>query len=172
MSGHRSAWTSASLGTLMVAVAALVAAGDAIVAQAPSGTLLVALRANKDRGALAFVDPASGKIVAQVPTGQDPHGVTASPDGKTAYVANTSGKDGNSLSVIDIATRKETRRVQLGPGSRPHDVSVAGGKVYFTAQGYRAIGRYDPAKNTLEWFGLGHPGPHMMVISKDGSTIY
>ncbi len=59
-----------------------------------------------------FVDPASGKIAATVPTGQGPHEVEVSSDGRLAFVSNygdrTSG--GNTLSVIDIAARKELKR--------------------------------------------------------------
>ena len=36
---------------------------------------------------LSIVDPESLKIIARVPVGVDPHEVTASEDGKTAYVS-------------------------------------------------------------------------------------
>jgi len=152
--------------------AVVVASVHLLSAQTASPVLLAALRVNKKMGALAFIDPASGKILARVPTGDDPHGVTATPDGKTAYVANTSGIGGDSISVIDLAARKEVDRVQTGPGSRPHDILVAGGKVYFTARGYKAVGRYDPANKTIAWFGIGQQGPHMLTLSPDGKTLY
>ena len=150
----------------------VVAAASVLAAQTSSPVLLAALRASKKNGALAFIDPASGKILARVPTGDDPHGVTATPDGKTAYVANTSGKGGDSISIIDLAARKEVARVQTGPGSRPHDILVTGGKVYFTAQGYKAVGRYDPATKAIAWYGIGQRGPHMLTLSGDGKTLY
>ena len=152
--------------------AALAAAVTLLSAQTSSPLLLVALRLKTTMGALAFVDTTAGKIVARVPTGQDPHGVSVSSDGRMAYVVNRAGPDGNTISVIDIGARKEVDRIPVGPGARLHDIQAAGGKVYFTAQGYRAIGRYDTARKTLDWLGIGQDGPHQLLVTKDGNTIY
>lgn len=46
-----------------------------------------------------------------------------------------------SISVVDVAARKELHRVNIGPYSRPRGIVYAAGKVYFTAQGYRITGR-------------------------------
>jgi len=56
-----------------------------LAAETPSLTLLVG---NKDENSLAFVDPATGKVLGRVPTGDGPHEVVASTDGKLAFVAN------------------------------------------------------------------------------------
>ncbi len=50
-----------------------------------------------------MVDLTAGKVVAEVPVGQDPYGAALTPDGKFVYSGNL--KD-NTLSVIDTATRK------------------------------------------------------------------
>ena len=93
-----------------LSVAAVVAAFGIASAQSPSpGRLLVLLR---DASALAIVDPASGAVLGRVPTGRDPHEVTASADGRLAFVASM--VDG--ISVIDIAAQEEIRRVD--PGGR------------------------------------------------------
>ena len=52
-------------------------------AQMPSPALLVL---NKAANELAIVDPQSLRIVGRVPTGEGPHEVTVSSDGKYAYV--------------------------------------------------------------------------------------
>src|ERR1700674_5639585 len=76
---------------------------------------------NKDENALAIVDPVAMRVVGRVPTGEGPHEVTASSDGKFAFVANYGARNpGNTISVIDIAAQKELRRVDLGPLRRPH----------------------------------------------------
>jgi len=151
----------------VVAVSALMVAVSVTAAQTPSPVLLVLLRTER---AMAIVDPIAGKVVGKAPTGEDPHGVAASSDGKLAFVANANG---NSLSVIDVSARKEVRRVELGPASHPHDIVFAGGKVYFTAEGYKAIGRYDPVRNSMDWLlGTGQNSTHMMVISRDLNTIF
>ena len=134
-------------------------------AQSPE-RLLVLLR---DASALAIVDPASGTVLARVPTGRDPHEVTASADGRLAFVASM--VDG--ISVIDIAAREEIRRVDPGPGSQTHDVLFAAGKVYFTIEGYKSIGRYDPSTNQIDWtLGIGQDGTHMLVLDQGRDTMF
>ncbi len=151
--------------SVTVLVALTVATGIAS-AQAPSPErLLVLLR---DASALAIVDPASGDVLGRVPTGRDPHEVTASTDGRLAFVASPS----DGISVIDIATQREIRRVDPGPGSGPHDVLFADGKVYFTIEGYKSIGRYDPEADQIDWtLGIGQEGTHMLVLGPDGRTL-
>ena len=135
--------------------------------QTPSSArLLVLLR---DASALAIVDPVAGTVLGRVPTVRSPHEVTASEDGKLAFVASPSG----GISVIDLEAQTELRRLEIGPGSEPHDVRFAGGKLYFTAEGYKVIGRYDPRSDQVEWLlGIGQDGTHMLVLSKDHNTIF
>ena len=160
MSSHKhSTWWVLSLGALVVTT--ILAA-----AQTPSSArLLVLLR---DASALAIVDPVAGTVLGQVPTVTDPHEVTASADGKLAFVASPS----RGISVIDLETQTEVRRLDIDPRSEPHDVRFAGGKLYFTAEGYKAIGRYDPTSDQLDWLlGIGQDGTHMFVFSEDLDTI-
>src|SRR2546430_9232662 len=59
--------------------------------------------------------PGTLKTVAQIPTGEGPHEITVSDDGKMAFVANYGARTpGNTISVMDLVARKETRRVDLG----------------------------------------------------------
>ena len=49
----------------------------------------------------------------------------------------------------------------------------ADGKLYFTAEGYKVIGRYDPQRDEVEWLlGIGQDGTHMFVFSEDHNTIF
>src|SRR5437868_2868632 len=98
-------------------IALLLAAAVVAFSQSPSTALLVL---NKE-GTLAIVNPGTRKVVGRVNTGEQPHEVVASPDGKLAFVSNYGGSaPGNSLSVIDLAAMKELHRVDLGPLRRPH----------------------------------------------------
>ena len=150
-----------------VALMALSAATGIASAQAPSPErLLVLLR---DASALAIVDPTNGAILGRVPTGRDPHEVTASPDGRFAFVASPS----DGISVIDLEAQREIRRVDPGPGSGPHDVLFADGKVYFTIEGYKSIGRYDPNADQIDWtLGIGQDGTHLLVLDGEGRTMF
>jgi YVTN family beta-propeller protein len=152
-------------------------------AQTRSPLLLVAVRSELDSqgqsraGAknvdgLVIFDPLAGKVIGRVPTGGQPHNVAASADGKLAFVTN---RTGGSISVIDVATRKELRRVNLGPGSEPHGIVFAGGKVYFTARGKKVIGCYDPASNQIVDWLLGSAQNIQngrLVVTKDLNKIF
>ncbi|HEV2881055.1 MAG TPA: hypothetical protein VGX24_07230 [Pyrinomonadaceae bacterium] len=130
---------------------------------------------NKADNTLAIVDPAALKVLARVPVGEGPHEVVASSDGRTAYVGNygTQQVVGSSLSIIDIAARKEVKRVDLGALRRPHGIIEAGGKIYFTAEANRAVARYDPATDKVDWLmGTGESISHMLVITPDAKKIY
>jgi DNA-binding beta-propeller fold protein YncE len=129
---------------------------------------------NKSDAALAFVDPASGKIAATVPTGEGPHEVEVSTDGRLAFVSNYGGRtSGNTLSVIDIGARKELKRVDLGEMRRPHGLAFSGGKLYFTSEESKSIGRYDPVKQTVDWkYPVGQDGTHMVLASRDGKRFF
>ena len=137
----------------------------------PSPALLVL---HKGENAMAIIDPNTGAVLGRAPTGQDPHELAVSEDGTLAFASNyAGGKGGNSLSVIDIASRTERYHVELAPLARPHGLWVAGGKVYFTAEANLAIGRYDPSTNKVDWLlGTGQQRTHMIEVSRDEKTIF
>lgn len=140
-------------------------------AATPSSALLVL---NKQDNALAIVDPASGKVLGLVPVGESPHEVSVSADGRLAFVSNYGSRNpGSTMSVIDLTAQKEIHRVDLGALGRPHGLFVADGKVYLTAELSKAIARYDPATNKIDWtLGTGQNGTHMVIQTKDGSLIF
>lgn len=120
---------------------------------------------NKNDATMSIIDPATMKVTGKVPTGEGPHEVVLSPDGRTAYVANYGAQTpGNSISVIDILTAKETRRVDLGPLIRPHGIQLIGMKLYLTAEANRIIARYDTTAKKIDWMmGSGQNGTHMVA---------
>jgi YVTN family beta-propeller protein len=153
-----------------------VLAASSIVAFASSAAAQMAslLVLNKE-ASLAIVDPATQKVLGRAPTGEGPHEVVATADGKLAVASNygSAQMPGHTLSVIDIASRKELNRVDIAPLTRPHGLFSADGKVYFTAEGSKAIGRYDPASNRVDWLlGIGQDGTHMVALSKDRNMIF
>jgi YVTN family beta-propeller protein len=141
-------------------------------AQGTSGRLVVL---NKEDAMLVTIDAVSGKILGRVATGEGPHEVAVSEDGRTAFVANygTGQAPGSTISVIDLAAHKELRRVDVSPLRRPHGIHVAEGKVYFTAEVNRLVARYDPQSNQVDWLlGTGQAGTHMVLVSRDGARMY
>jgi YVTN family beta-propeller protein len=158
--------------TLLWGAALAAAAGLLVAAETPSLALIVG---NKEENSLAIVDPGTGKVLARVPTGEGPHEVAVSADGKLAFVANygTGPNPGHTLSVIDLVGQKEVRKVDLAPMLRPHGLAVAGGKVYFTAEANRLVGRYDPVANKIDWvMGTGQGTTHMVVAGKTPDQLF
>jgi YVTN family beta-propeller protein len=129
---------------------------------------------NKDDSELAIVDPATLKVAGRVKTGPIPHEVAVSAEGKIAVATNYGARqDGTTLSVIDLEAQKEIHRVDLGELRGPHGVVFFEGKAWFTVEGSKKIARYDPATNKIDWtHEIGQNRTHMLVISREGHTIY
>src|SRR5262245_9599282 len=160
-------WCTTAVGIALVLASALARLG----AQ-PSARLLVL---NKEDATLAIVDPASGSVLGRVPTGQGPHELVASTDGKIAFASNygTGPAPGHTISMIDIAAQKEVRRIDVAPLQRPHGLAFANGKLYFTAEANRKIARYDPAADKIDWeFETGQNVTHMVLPTKDVKTLF
>jgi YVTN family beta-propeller protein len=135
----------------------------------PSKSLLVL---SKRDHTLAIVDGTSLRIVAKVPVGNDPHEVIASADGATAYVSNYGFGVFNTLAVVDLVAEKALAPIDLGALRGPHGLTFASGKTWFTAEAAKAIGRYDPAANKIDWIlGTGQNRTHMIYVSEDGQHI-
>ena len=142
------------------------------IAQIPSPSLLVLEKNDKS---MAIVDPATLKIVGRVPAGEDPHEIVSSDDGKFAYISNYGAfqTPQHTISVVDLSVRKPLPAVDLVALRAPHGLEFLNGKVYFTAEGSKVIGRYDPATRRVDWtLGIGQNRTHMLVVSKDENRIF
>jgi YVTN family beta-propeller protein len=144
-----------------------------IVVQAfsQSGRSLLAL--SKADHTLSIVDPVTLKITAKIPVGQDPHELTASTDGRTAYVCIYGGGSLHEINVIDLVNNKPLKTIDTRPLYGPHDIVFVNGKAWFTAEGSKAIGRYDPQTDRIDWsMGTGQDRTHMIHVSEDAKRIY
>ncbi len=138
-------------------------------ATTPSPALLVL---EKQQNTLVIVDPASLTIVVRVPVGNDPHEVAVSDDGRTAYISNYGG-GGKTISVVDLVGQKPLPTIDLGALTAPHGLEFMGGKLYFTAEGAKVVGRYDPLSQKIDWvIGTGQDRTHMVIVSKDLKTVF
>ena len=155
-----------------VALCLLLLSAKWVCAQTPSAALLVLEKSDRS---LAIVDPASLKIVARVPAGDDPHEIVAAPDGKVAYISNYGGNDSNlnTISLVDLVAQKPLAPINLGALHSPHGLAFAGGKLYFTVETNKAFGRYDPATQSIDWIlGTGQDRTHMICVSEGLDRIY
>jgi DNA-binding beta-propeller fold protein YncE len=159
------------IGVLSFCLAGSLAASAQSIAQPTPKRSLLAL--SKTDRMLAVLDPLTLKIVARIPVGEDPHEVIASSDGKTAYVTIYGGGSLHELNVIDLVAQKPLLNVDTRPLFGPHGLTFANGKAWFTAEGSKAVGRYDPATGKLDWcMGTGQDRTHMIYVTPDGKKIY
>lgn len=128
---------------VVVAIAAVTLNSAVTSAQTPSPALLIL---EKEDQKLAIVDPATLKVIGRVPAGIDPHEICVSADGKTAFISNYGAFSTaqHTLSVVDLAAQKPLPAIDLGALRAPHGIQTSDNKIYFTAEGSKAIGRYEP----------------------------
>lgn len=140
--------------------------GGVAVAAEPSGTLLVL---NKSDDTVSLVDLQTKEIRATLPTGDGPHEVAVSPDGKTAVVTNygDSQHPGNTLSVIDLPGKKVVRTIELGNYSRPHGVAwLQGDDVAVTVEASKALLVVSTSEGKVKHaIPTDQVGSHMVAIS-------
>jgi len=142
------------------------------IAQSASRILLVIEEYDQS---MVMVDPDSLKVLGRVSAGKGPHEVVASPDGRLAYISNYNSFSAvqHTLSVVDLVTRKRLPPIDLGPLSAPHGLNLVDGRIYFTAEGSKAVGRFDPATARVDMVvGIGQDRTHMLVVDRDGNRIF
>ena len=131
---------------------------------------------NKGDNTLAIIDAATLNILGTAPSGPDPHEVVASADGRLAYITNYNASNGgfaSSLSVVDLVARTALPPIDLGALTRPHGITLADGKIYFSAEGAKVVARYDPATRKVDWvIGTGQDRTHMVIVSSDRKLIF
>jgi len=158
------------LAPVLSTIALVYTAGGCVAQPTPSRALLAL---SKGDHVLAIVDPVSLKVVAKVPVGSDPHEVIASADGKTAYVTIYGGGSLHELNVIDLVGQKALPTIDTRPMMGPHGITFVDGKVWFTAEGTKTVGRYDPATGKFDWvMGTGQDRTHMIYVTPDGKNVY
>jgi DNA-binding beta-propeller fold protein YncE len=154
----------------ILAGAIICIAGIPVAAQAgPQGTLLVV---TKQSHALAIVDGATLKVLAHVPVGEDPHEVSIAPDGRTAYVSNYGEGTLHTFALVDLVGQKALPSIDLTPLRGPHGMVWHDGMLWFTAEGSKVLGRFNPQSKRIDAvLGTGQDKTHMMWVSRDGARM-
>jgi DNA-binding beta-propeller fold protein YncE len=168
---------AASLALPLIAAcapAARVAPAAANDPARPAGTLVVS---NMNDHTATLLDAATGRVLATLPTGEGPHEVAVSHDGRTALVSNygVRGKAGNTLTVIDVPGARVARTLTVAGYERPHGVAFLPGDTIaaVTAEAGRAVvlvdvrdGRVVAARPT------GQRGSHMLALTARGDRVF
>jgi YVTN family beta-propeller protein len=133
--------------------------------------LILAL--SKGDHTLAIVESTTLKVITRMPVGEDPHEVVASSDGKTAYVTIYGGGSLHEINVLDLVAKKPLTTIDTRPLYGPHGITFVNGKVWFSAEGSKCVGRYDPAIGKVDWsMGTGQDRTHMIYVTNDAKRIY
>lgn len=120
-------------------------------------------------GTLSILDAATGHLLATLPCGPMPHEVVRA--GRLAVVPTYGGRD---LVVIDVAARKNVRRIRL-PFQRLHGVCVLpdGKTVLVTAEQDRRLVRVDIASGVVKkTYDTGLKRPHMVITDPVGKHAF
>jgi YVTN family beta-propeller protein len=148
-----------------------------LLATIPANAETLLLVANKQDATVMVIDPASARTLATLPTGQGPHEIAASPDGKTAVIADygNQGNDGKTLTVIDLDARKVARTIDLGDYRRPHGLAfLPGGKeLLATVEKNQAVIVVDvQGGKVLRSIATQEAGTHMVALARDGKRAW
>jgi YVTN family beta-propeller protein len=136
---------------------------------------------------LALVDPATGEVLVKLPTGRGPHEVAVSPDGRTAYVSNfgrfsvyppgdtTHDQAGNTITVIDVVSRRVKTTFDLGTHTGPHGLAVShdGKYVWVTSETPQSVVELDSGTGKIRraW-NTNQQRSHMLVITPEETKLY
>jgi YVTN family beta-propeller protein len=132
------------------------------------GTLLIG---NKGEDTLSFVSLADGRELGRVATGEDPHEIAISPDGRTAAVVSYGAR---GIDLFDIGTRAKLRTIDLSPNQGPHGIVwLADGRLVVTTERSRSVAVVDTRRgDAVTTIATGQEGTHMVVVSPDGRRAF
>ena len=137
-----------------------------------SGTLLVG---NKGEDSLSFIDLESGKEIARRDTGNQPHEIAVSPDGRLAAIVSYGGE---SIDIFDIAAMEKIETVSLAPARRPHGILwLDDGRIMATTEGSDSVTIISPPTGEAQqrqtsMISTGQKGSHMLAVTPDKSRAF
>jgi YVTN family beta-propeller protein len=135
---------------------------------------------NKSANTAMIIDLKTDQPVSTVPTGEGPHEVAVSKDGKVAVVGNYGirGKAGSTLTVIDLLSHKVVDTIDLGDFLAPHGMVFLskGRRFLVTAEVNRSLLLLDMEKKgtdkILKTFPTRQQISHMVAVTPDDKVAF
>jgi len=159
--------------TIAAGIVALTLSATTLHAQVKglSGTLVVT---NKTPNTATIIDVNSGATLATLPTGNGPHEIVITADGRTAIVSDygTGPAPGSTLTFIDVPGRTVTRTVSLGEYRRPHGLVLLRGDslLAVTSEANKAVLLVRVSTGDIaKVIPTNQAGSHMVGITADGT---
>ena len=145
-----------------------------VLATGAQGETLVV--ANKAEATVSLIDLEQGDVVATLGTGEGPHEVGISPDGRFALVTNYGTRDGagNSLTLIDIAAAGVVKTIDLGDYSKPHGVEwLDDERAAVTVEANKALIVVDVTRGKVtQSIGTDQDVSHMVALDPERGRGY
>ncbi len=156
-----------------MAVAAAMAWSAARAQERPHGTVVVG---NMNDNTAMILDPESGRTLATLPTGEGPHEVAVSHDGRRAVVSNygVRGRPGHTLTLIDVEKRDTVGTIDLHDYQRPHGMVFLPGDslLAVTSEMSRAVLIVDLRQGAvIATRPSSGRGTHMLGLSARGDRL-
>ena len=142
--------------------------------ETPHGTIVAS---NMRDNTATVIDAASGRVLATLPTGEAPHEVATTHDGKWAVVSNygTRERPGNSITVIDLSRLTVARTIDLGEYRRPHGMAFFPGdtSLAVTSEVSRAVVLVDFRDGrVIGTVPTNGRASHMLAMSAAGDELF
>ncbi len=158
---------------IAIFIAALLSGGVTMAAAQVPGLTGTVIVTNKNPSTATLIDLASGATLATLPTGNGPHEIVISRDGRTAVVTDygTAPAPGSSLTIIDVAALRVIRSLSLGEYRRPHGIVFLPGDsvVAVTVEASRAVLLVNVrSMQVVNAVPTEKVGSHMVGVAADG----
>ena len=131
---------------------------------------------NKSADSVWRLSLRDGHKIGEFRTGKAPHEIAVSTDGRFALVSNYGREtSGNSLSMLDLATGKPTRSIDLGEHGAPHGLLLLPGnhRALVTTESTASLLVVDLVQGRVERaVDVGTGTGHMVALSPDAHFAY
>jgi len=131
-----------------------------------AGLLYIANEGSKN---ISVVNGLTHAVTATLNGGDDPYGVSVSPDGKRAYVSNFAP---GTISVVDVAANKILKTITVGNNPWGSSISADGSRLYVANGGSNSVSVINTSTNSVIATILVDQDPVTMLISPDGRWLY
>jgi YVTN family beta-propeller protein len=127
---------------------------------------------NKAGNNVSVVNAKSFAVEHTIAVGRGPHELAVTPNGLKAYVPNTGD---NTVSVVDLKTHAEVKKISSPDFGYPHGVAFTGDsrRALITSERASKIVVIDVETDTVvRSISMDQEGAHMVVINKAGTWAY